>query len=101
MDRPAPAQRRVAAQRLLIIHAAIGRDLHQRVCPQAIVVGDGRRYLTALVDRAKGILMKSRGLSEDEAYTLLRKTAMNQNRKLADVAQSLVTAAELLGPGGN
>jgi response regulator NasT len=52
------------------------------------------------VERAKGILMKSRGLSEEQAYALLRKTAMNQNRKLADVAQSLVTAAELLGPGG-
>lgn len=53
-----------------------------------------------LVERAKGILMKSRGLSEEDAYALLRKTAMNQNRKLADVAQSLVTAADLLGPGG-
>nr|WP_295469668.1 ANTAR domain-containing response regulator [Mesorhizobium sp.] len=53
-----------------------------------------------LIDRAKGILMKSRGLGEEDAYALLRKTAMNQNRKLADVAQSLVTAAELLGPGG-
>ncbi len=53
-----------------------------------------------VIDRAKGILMKSRGLSEEDAYTLLRKTAMNQNRKLADVAQSLVTAADLLGPGG-
>ncbi|MFH1794935.1 MAG: ANTAR domain-containing response regulator [Pseudomonadota bacterium] len=53
-----------------------------------------------LIDRAKGILMKSRGLSEEDAYALLRKTAMNQNRKLADVAQSLVTAADLLGPGG-
>ena len=53
-----------------------------------------------LIDRAKGILMKSRGVSEEEAYALLRKAAMNQNRKLADVAQSLVTAAELLGPGG-
>ncbi|MCO5066463.1 MAG: ANTAR domain-containing response regulator [Rhizobiaceae bacterium] len=52
-----------------------------------------------VIERAKGILMKSRGLSEDEAYALLRKTAMNQNRKLADVAQSLVTAADLLGPG--
>jgi response regulator NasT len=51
-----------------------------------------------LVERAKGILMKSRGLSEEEAYALLRKTAMNQNRKLADIAQSLVTAAGLLGP---
>ena len=50
-----------------------------------------------VVDRAKGILMKSRGLSEDEAYRLLRKTAMNQNRKIAEIAQSLVLAAGLLG----
>jgi response regulator NasT len=53
-----------------------------------------------LIERAKGILMKTRGLSEEEAYALLRKTAMNQNRKIADIAQSLVTAADLLGPGG-
>ena len=53
-----------------------------------------------IVDRAKGILMKSRGLSEEDAYALLRKTAMNQNRKIAEIAQSLVTAADLLGPGG-
>ena len=52
-----------------------------------------------VIDRAKGILMKSRGLSEEAAYTLLRKSAMNQNRKIADIAQSLVTAAGLLGPG--
>lgn len=51
-----------------------------------------------LIERAKGILMKSRRLSEEEAYALLRKTAMNQSRKIADIAQSLVTAAGLLGP---
>jgi len=54
-----------------------------------------------LIDRAKSILMKSRGLSEEQAYTLLRKTAMNQNRKIADIAQSLITAAGLLDPGEN
>lgn len=52
-----------------------------------------------LVERAKGILMKSRGLSEEDAYALLRKTAMNQNRRIAEIAQSLITAAGLLGPG--
>jgi response regulator NasT len=52
-----------------------------------------------VVERAKGILMKSRGLSEEAAYALLRKTAMNQNRKIAEIAQSLVTAAGLLEPG--
>src|SRR5690606_21611523 len=54
-----------------------------------------------LIDRAKGLLMKSRGLSEQEAYALLRRTAMNQNRKIAEIAQSLITAADLLGPGGD
>lgn len=49
-----------------------------------------------IVDRAKSILMKSRGMSEDEAYKLLRKTAMNQNRKISDIAQSLIVAAGLL-----
>ncbi|MEF2552535.1 ANTAR domain-containing protein [Aurantimonas sp. A2-1-M11] len=52
-----------------------------------------------LVERAKGILMTSRGLSEQEAYALLRKTAMNQNRKIAEIAQSLITAADLLRQG--
>ena len=51
-----------------------------------------------IIEQAKGILMKTRGLSEPEAYALLRKTAMNQNRRLADIAQSLITAANLLGP---
>lgn len=50
-----------------------------------------------IIDRAKGLLMKARGLSEDEAYALLRKTAMDQSRKVADVARALVTAADLLG----
>jgi response regulator NasT len=47
------------------------------------------------VERAKGILMKQRGINEQEAYALLRKAAMNENRRLADVAQSVVTAAQL------
>jgi response regulator NasT len=51
-----------------------------------------------VIDQAKGILMRTRGLSEVEAYGLLRSTAMNKNRKIVEIAQSLVTAADLLGP---
>lgn len=51
-----------------------------------------------LIDRAKGILMSTRGLGEADAYTLLRKTAMNQNRKISEIAESLITAAGLLAP---
>jgi response regulator NasT len=49
-----------------------------------------------VIERAKGILMKMRGLSEEEAFALLRQTAMNEKKKMADIAQSLVTAAGLL-----
>jgi two-component system, response regulator / RNA-binding antiterminator len=49
-----------------------------------------------VVERAKAILMKQRGLSEDRAYALLRRTAMDQNRKIADLARSLVSASSLI-----
>ena len=51
-----------------------------------------------IIDKAKAILIKTRGLDEDQAYALLRKTAMNQNRKITEIAQSLITAAGLLDP---
>ena len=49
-----------------------------------------------VIDRAKGILMQAKNLSEPDAYSLLRTTAMNENRKIAEVAQSVITAADLL-----
>ena len=49
-----------------------------------------------IIDRAKGVLMQARKLTEEQAYALLRKTAMNENKKIADIAQSVLTAAELL-----
>jgi response regulator NasT len=49
-----------------------------------------------VIERAKGILMKERGLTEEVAYGLMRKAAMNENRRVAEVAQSVVTAARLL-----
>src|SRR5690606_34076794 len=51
-----------------------------------------------LVERAKGVLMAHRQMSEDEAYKALRRLAMNQNRKLSEVAQALLSLAEVL-PG--
>ncbi|MEC8630396.1 MAG: ANTAR domain-containing protein [Pseudomonadota bacterium] len=50
-----------------------------------------------VIDKAKGLLMKARGIDEEAAYALLRKTAMDQGKRMADVAQALVTAAGLLG----
>ncbi len=49
------------------------------------------------IDAAKRILMTTRRLSEPEAYAELRKTAMNQGRRIADIAEAVVTAHNLLG----
>ena len=49
-----------------------------------------------ILDRAKGLLMKAKGLTEEEAYVLIRSTAMREKKKIGDIAQAIVTAAELL-----
>ncbi|HEV2703540.1 MAG TPA: nitrate- and nitrite sensing domain-containing protein [Steroidobacteraceae bacterium] len=49
-----------------------------------------------MIDRAKGMLMKRRQLSETDAYALLRATAMNQNKRIYEVAEALVNMAEIL-----
>jgi response regulator NasT len=68
-------------------HQALKRELH-----------DARNSLAERkqIERAKGMVMKSRGVTEDEAYRLLRKLAMERNQKLAQVAESVIAAAELL-----
>ncbi|MDB6454060.1 ANTAR domain-containing response regulator [Falsirhodobacter sp. 20TX0035] len=49
-----------------------------------------------VIDRAKAILMRARGIEEEAAYALLRKTAMDQGKRIGDIAQQIVMAAGLL-----
>jgi two-component system, response regulator / RNA-binding antiterminator len=79
-----------------ILDAAIAR--FHMLQKMRIEVAETRRALEErkTIDRAKGILMRARKLSEEDAYALLRKTAMDQGRKLAEVAQALVMTADLL-----
>lgn len=79
-----------------VLDAAIARfHMMQKM---RVELAETRRALEErkVIDRAKGIVMRAKGISEDEAYALIRKAAMDQGKKLADVAQALVTAAELL-----
>lgn len=50
-----------------------------------------------IIDRAKGILMKHKSCDEEEAYQLLRKSAMQSNQRLVEVARNLIASIELLG----
>jgi response regulator NasT len=65
-----------------------------------VELDDTKRQLAdrKVIDRAKGILMKQRALSEEQAYEAMRKAAMDANLRLAEIAQSVVTAAGLLKP---
>ncbi|WP_042444264.1 nitrate regulatory protein [Azospirillum sp. B510] len=49
-----------------------------------------------VIDRAKGLLMSTRNLSEDEAYKLIRKTAMNQNKRIIEVAEAILSMSDIL-----
>ena len=53
------------------------------------------------IDKAKRILMQSKGISEPEAYAELRRKAMSSSRRILDIAEAVVTAHELLGPNSN
>jgi response regulator NasT len=47
------------------------------------------------IEKAKGLLMKRKGLEEEEAYALMRRTAMQQNRRLVEIAESVITAFQM------
>ncbi|MCY1373827.1 Nitrate regulatory protein [compost metagenome] len=49
-----------------------------------------------LIERAKGLLMAHRHLSEEEAHKTIRQMAMNQNRRLIEVAEAVLAMAEVL-----
>ncbi len=49
-----------------------------------------------VIDQAKGMVMKAKNISEEQAYAMMRKVAMNEGKKIAEVARSILTAAELL-----
>jgi response regulator NasT len=64
-----------------------------------LIEAQGKLAERDAVDKAKRILMKGKGVSEPEAYAELRRKAMSSNRRIADIAEALVTAHELLGGG--
>ena len=48
------------------------------------------------VEKAKGIIMKTKSVSEDQAYNAMRKLAMNHNKRLGEIAEQIISASEIL-----
>jgi hypothetical protein len=103
---PAPAAARPAAPEAATLY---GRTLERSVLDMVQAqsrrlqaMGDELETVRAslnerkLVERAKGLLMAHRRMSEEEAHKMLRQTAMNQNRRLVDVAESVLAMADYL-----
>lgn len=87
------------------VHPEIARSIYDMVAHQAEhlrrvseELEQARRALAErkLMERAKGILMKQRGMSEEDAWRTLRQTAMNSNRSLTQVAESVISMSGLL-----
>jgi two-component system, response regulator / RNA-binding antiterminator len=80
-----------------ILEVAMARFEHEQGLRQELA--DVRHELKdrKVIDRAKGLLMKRQGLTEEVAYARLRKAAMDKGIKLGEVAQRMLDAADLLG----
>jgi len=78
-----------------IIDVTISRFHAFRRLQEEVAEAKGALEARKVIERAKGILMKQRNLDEQQAYNLMRRTAMSQKRKLFEIAQSVVTAAQM------
>ena len=83
-----------APQRLrALVHLAQARFQHERGLRQALQDATTRFEERKVVDRAKGILMRARHLSDDDAFRILRTASMHTNQRLGQVSQSIVHSA--------
>jgi len=80
-----------------IVEVAVARfDEYQRLVTE-LAEANLKLSERKLVDRAKGILMRSRGFSEDEAYHALRKLAMTRKKRMGDVAKMVIDMEDFIG----
>ena len=83
-----------------VLRVAIARFEQEALLRRQLVEAQAALGARKQVERAKGILMRTRGIGEDEAYKLLRKLAMDRGSKLEQVADQVIAAADLLAPPG-
>jgi response regulator NasT len=80
-----------------ILDVAIARFEQERSLRAELRDAKDRLADRKVIERAKGVLMREKGVGEDEAFALMRKLAMDRNRRLADVAQQILDVTDLIG----
>ena len=79
-----------------VLEVALARFEHEESMRRELAAARSELSGRKVIDRAKGILMRSQGILEDEAYSRMRKTAMDKGLKVAEVAQRVIDVADLL-----
>lgn len=80
-----------------ILDVAVARFEREQALREELREAQTKLVERKVIERAKGFLMQQKGVSEDEAFRMLRKLAMNRNAKLLDIARQVVDVAKLLG----
>ena len=80
-----------------ILDVAMARFQHEESLRRELADARSELQERKLIDRAKGLLMTRNQLTEQQAYERMRKLAMDRGLKLAEVAQRVIDAADLLG----
>lgn len=78
-----------------LVHLAVAREAHERGLRESLSDLSARFEERKLVDKAKGILMRARQVSEDEAFTLLRTASMHGNQRVGQVSRQVIGAAQV------
>ncbi len=88
----------LAPQRIRpILEVALARFAHEQALRTELAQARTALHERKTIDRAKGLLMQRQGLTEQQAYERLRRAAMDRGLRLAEVAQRMLDAADLLG----
>lgn len=88
----------LAPQRIRpILEVALARFAHEQALRTELAQARTALHERKTIDRAKGLLMQRQSLTEQQAYERLRRAAMDRGLRLAEVAQRMLDAADLLG----
>lgn len=79
-----------------ILQVAITRNSEVQKLKQDLIKTRGQLEERKVIDKAKGILMKHKHYSEDEAYQALRKMAMDKNKRIIEIAEGIIATFDLL-----
>jgi response regulator NasT len=80
-----------------IVEAAVARFEELQALREQLAEANQRLDERKVIERAKGILMKARGLDEEGAYRALRRMAMDKNKRIGEVARNVIEMADFLG----